>query len=79
MPYENIVVEIEERVATLTINRPKVMNALNEQTLTELALSRPLRLLTPRQQEKVSRHSVTSGKSCTTRGSATVTEMSPTQ
>lgn len=37
MSYENILVEIEDAVGTVTINRPKVMNALNNQTLSELA------------------------------------------
>ena len=37
MSYENIQVDIGGRVATVTVNRPKVMNALNEQTLGELA------------------------------------------
>ena len=37
MAYENILVERTGDVATVTINRPKVMNALNNATLTELA------------------------------------------
>jgi 2-(1,2-epoxy-1,2-dihydrophenyl)acetyl-CoA isomerase len=37
MSYENILVDISQGIATVTVNRPKVMNALNEQTLTELA------------------------------------------
>jgi enoyl-CoA hydratase len=37
MNYENILVETENAVATVTVNRPKVLNALNERTLTELA------------------------------------------
>lgn len=37
MSYENLLLEIEGGVAKLTINRPKVMNALNDQTLRELA------------------------------------------
>jgi len=36
MNYENILVETSEAVATVTVNRPKVLNALNERTLTEL-------------------------------------------
>ena len=31
MAYETIIVEIEEGIATLTLNRPKVLNALNDQ------------------------------------------------
>jgi enoyl-CoA hydratase len=34
--FDNILVEREAGVATLTINRPKVLNALNTQTLDEL-------------------------------------------
>jgi len=37
MAYENILVERNDDVATVTINRPKVMNALNAQTLHEMA------------------------------------------
>jgi enoyl-CoA hydratase len=36
MAYENILVERDGAVATVTVNRPKVLNALNHQTLTEL-------------------------------------------
>ena len=36
MTYENIVVEIRDRVARVTVNRPKVLNALNERTVMEL-------------------------------------------
>ncbi len=36
MPYENILLEIKDRVALLTINRPKAMNALNPPTLKEI-------------------------------------------
>lgn len=34
--YENLLVEHADGVATITINRPKVLNALNAQTLDEL-------------------------------------------
>lgn len=37
MSYENIRYEVENQVAQVTIDRPKVMNALNHQTLVELA------------------------------------------
>lgn len=37
MTYENLLLEREERLATLYINRPKALNALNKDTLVELA------------------------------------------
>ena len=37
MGYENILLERTGAVATVTVNRPKVLNALNGQTLRELA------------------------------------------
>lgn len=37
MAYETIIVEIEDHVALITLNRPDAMNALNDQLLTELA------------------------------------------
>jgi len=36
MSYENVIVENRENVQILYINRPKVLNALNEQTLLEI-------------------------------------------
>jgi len=36
MPYEHLLVDIDGAVATVTVNRPKVLNALNAATLTEL-------------------------------------------
>jgi enoyl-CoA hydratase len=36
MSYENILVDVREPVAVVTINRPKVLNALNAATLKEL-------------------------------------------
>ncbi len=37
MSYQNILVEKADGVATITFNRPKVLNALNNQTLVELS------------------------------------------
>jgi len=36
MTYENLIIEKQEGIATLTINRPEVLNALNTETLKEL-------------------------------------------
>jgi enoyl-CoA hydratase len=36
MAYENLTVEIRDRIAHVTINRPKVLNALNEKTVREI-------------------------------------------
>ncbi|MBI4862185.1 MAG: enoyl-CoA hydratase/isomerase family protein [Candidatus Riflebacteria bacterium] len=36
MSYENLTVEVKDRIATVTVNRPKVLNALNTRTLEEL-------------------------------------------
>ena len=36
MPYENILLEKEEGVAIITLNRPEVLNALNRKLTTEL-------------------------------------------
>jgi enoyl-CoA hydratase len=37
MTFENLLIERDDAVAIVTFNRPKVLNALNTQTLTELA------------------------------------------
>ena len=37
MAYENITLDVADRLATVTVNRPKVLNALNDATLHELA------------------------------------------
>ncbi len=34
--FENLIVEIQNRIARVTINRPKVLNALNEKTVREI-------------------------------------------
>ncbi len=39
MDYENLLYETAERITTITINRPKSLNALNERTLEELRLA----------------------------------------
>src|SRR5262249_45900607 len=36
MPFDNLLLERDGRVAIVTINRPKVLNALDAQTLDEL-------------------------------------------
>ncbi|MCD6187773.1 MAG: enoyl-CoA hydratase/isomerase family protein [Desulfuromusa sp.] len=36
MTYENLLIKTENEIATITINRPEAMNALNEKTLLEL-------------------------------------------
>jgi enoyl-CoA hydratase len=36
MPYETLLLEMEDRIATVTLNRPKVLNALNATMFREL-------------------------------------------
>src|SRR3990172_2293048 len=36
MSYENLLLEIREQMGWVTVNRPKVLNALNEKTVAEL-------------------------------------------
>jgi enoyl-CoA hydratase len=39
MSYENIAVQVEQGIATITFNRPKALNALNQALLAELSLA----------------------------------------
>ncbi|MCB2306291.1 short-chain-enoyl-CoA hydratase [Clostridium estertheticum] len=39
MEYKNIILQMEDKVAVLTISRPKALNALNSETLKELDLA----------------------------------------
>jgi len=36
MAYENLLVDVTDRIATVTFNRPKSLNALNPSTVREL-------------------------------------------
>ncbi|HYR69506.1 MAG TPA: enoyl-CoA hydratase-related protein, partial [Candidatus Dormibacteraeota bacterium] len=36
MAYENLIVEVKDRIAHVTVNRPKLLNALNEKTVREI-------------------------------------------
>ena len=42
MSYETISLEIENKVATITINRPKMMNAFNEQLIWDMGTATDL-------------------------------------
>ena len=37
MPYENVLFEVRDQIARITINRPAVLNALNRKTVEELS------------------------------------------
>ncbi|MGD9278328.1 MAG: enoyl-CoA hydratase-related protein, partial [Desulfobacterales bacterium] len=37
MEYNNIVVQVKEGIATITFNRPEILNALNEEGLKEFS------------------------------------------
>jgi enoyl-CoA hydratase len=39
MKYKNIVFQVEEGIATITFNRPEVLNALNAESLEEFSLA----------------------------------------
>ncbi len=36
MTFENLIVDVTDRIARVTVNRPKVLNALNEKTVREI-------------------------------------------
>ena len=36
MEYKNILVKVEDAIGVITLNRPKALNALNSELLTEL-------------------------------------------
>ena len=37
MAYETIIVDVEDHIAKVTLNRPDALNAINGQLMTELA------------------------------------------
>ena len=36
MPYKNLLYDVADQIAVVTVNRPEVMNALNRETVAEL-------------------------------------------
>src|SRR2546427_11296760 len=36
MTFENLIVDVNDRIARVTVNRPKVLNALNDKTVSEI-------------------------------------------
>jgi enoyl-CoA hydratase len=51
MNYENLLISIEEKVATITINRPAKLNALNKTVINEL--SKAIKLLSKNEDVRV--------------------------
>ncbi|MEL1255582.1 enoyl-CoA hydratase-related protein [Flavobacterium sp. DGU38] len=51
MNYENILISIEEKIATVTINRPEKLNALNKATISDL--SKAIKLLSKNEEVRV--------------------------
>ena len=47
--FKNLIIEIEDRIALVTLNQPEVLNALNQRTMEELegALEHKLEQLGP--------------------------------
>src|SRR5215471_16154785 len=39
MEYQNLLIEVKDGIARITVNRPKVLNALNDQTMEELRVA----------------------------------------
>ncbi|MEO7977033.1 enoyl-CoA hydratase-related protein [Flavobacterium sp.] len=51
MNYENIIISIEEKIGTVTINRPEKLNALNKATISDL--SKAIKLLAKNDEVRV--------------------------